>query len=108
MDLAWDVFPAPLPPCNMHTLIYLPLTGNLGRTMAKVDAAKEYNLDLGHESFNFAEINRVIELARGAPGLKLFWVMMAQNDKKWVQPVGLMLTTDGVIHVKPLKEHYFE
>ena len=67
-------------------------------------------MDLAHESYRstFANTVKVIELARGAPGLRLLWVMKTDKDKKWVHPCGLMIVTLQQILLGALKEHPFE
>ena len=78
--------------------------------LAKLDSKKQYSLDLAHESYKstYANTVKVIELARGAPGLRLLWVMKTDKDKKWVHPCGLMIVTLQQILLGALKEHPFE
>ena len=86
------------------------VAGSPPKVMVKISSETVYSLDLGHESFKstFANAVKVIELARGAPGLKVLWMMKAEPTKKWVQPCGLMVCTLSQIHLKALNEHKFE
>ena len=86
------------------------VAGSLPKLLVKLNSATEYSLDLGHESIQstFANAAKVIELARGAPGLKIVWMMKMDNAKKWVHPCGLMLCTLQQVNLKALKTHTFE
>ena len=83
--------------------------GALPKILVPTSPTHTHRLDLSDASFNAnrASIMSAIELARGAPGLQLVWMMKGDAKKEWIQPCGLMIVTSSPMILSPAQEHRF-